>query len=162
MVQRPVMGIRVAKAYAFSRLYRRFALKSTFGPQLSLLPQIILTSDFDDLLRRRAIKRAVPAVTANGSLLCFTVPDGKRWHILVLTFTLNTGTFQLTGVQYADVESTFQQKVYAQAGAVTSITWEPAKAHILEQKDSIYVDVGSYSVTGDLVAMAYVMEEDAY
>lgn len=89
-------GFQVGRAEFWSALARRFALRP--GPrsadQVSMLSAVQPVVDVDRILDRARQVQYATAISADGNVVLWTVPGGKRWNLEALWVEANaTGNY---------------------------------------------------------------------
>lgn len=145
------------------RLYTRFVLEpppleaSTAALEGTVQP----VTAVDVLLQvHKAVTETTPYV-ATGALEVLTVPTGKRWLLHSVRVARSGGDGTIVELRLYDASEGLRAELVSQAAA-SSILHLPNTPYPMDQNDQISISIDAMTVGGNMIARAWVTEEDAY
>ena len=150
-LQRKPELLRVTSTNWLGRLTQRLGLRVSRPGPVYLDTTLYCFMDISELLRFSKVKTATVDISA-GSVVAFTVPDGKRWRLL---FVNRAATVNAVRIFVGDAVTSI--------GIVAPVIAEVATAFDLplEQKGTVTVGGGAGTDTAVVITILYT-EEDAY
>lgn len=138
-------------------MINRFNLEEPLdSEQTGLSKQIIPVTVVDDLLRLTKVINTTVSMTGTGDFLFATVPNGKRWLIRAVTRVVSSGSYTSrikliigsTGIHLTD--------------GTTGSAYESALNYVMDEADTVVVNVTAYTSTGNTRVEILYEEEDAF
>ena len=161
-----VLGLEADLDPVFSRLYERFRIEAgapAFSKASLLAPVVVPITNMDVLLAQSSVERQTTSITSTGNFTAvLTVPAGKRWQVFYIQLVRESGTWTWDRERYGDTSAAVGFTVQSHASAVTSSSFQPNTPWPMDQLDEYQIDVGVYSVTGNIQVNALIIQEDAY
>lgn len=161
-----IVGLEADLDPVFGRLYGRLRIEAGAPAPLKtslLAPVVVPITNMDALLAQPKVERQTTSITSTGNFTAvLTVPINKRWQVFYIQLVRESGTWTWDRERYGDTSAGVGFTVQSHASAVTSSSFEPNSPWPMDQLDEYQIDVGVYSVTGNIQVNALIIEEDAY
>ena len=149
----------------WQRLYSRFRIEplpagEVDAPGVGMVVSPV--TDADALLRVPGLKAFTLTAAPVGLNTLFTVPEGKRWHLFSVHAAQTSGDRLLDQLRIGDTSAASTMRIAIQTAAAEIMYEKAGLPYVLDQLDTIAINLGGGTTDGNWDGRAWVEEEDAF
>lgn len=152
------MTKKIGNSLLIKRLINRYQLTELEPQILSLSEQVSPICDADAALRKLKTNVSAASVTATGDKEVLYVPKGKRWWLIGVSSTIDSGTFTMSQLRCKSNTGNYTILVNQTGGTI--LYWQPTIPMYIDYAWTLNVTVDAYTGAGSITTVAMILETD--